>query len=79
MMAHSGHCCRVGAPEVASFLSKHSSAPRQLRVLIEQRSGKVRNMLQLEKLLSSCNSPQPSDSVLDLSCRQFTFTGDLKR
>lgn len=48
-------------------------------MLVEQRSGEVRNMLQLEELLSSCNAPQPSDSNLDTSCRQFTFTGDLKR
>ncbi|CAL5229802.1 g13197 [Coccomyxa viridis] len=70
---------RGSALGVSSFLAEHSPAPRQLRVLIEQRSGDVRNMLQLEELLSRCNQSQPPDSGLDLSCRQFTFTGDLKR
>ena len=48
-------------------------------MLIEQRSGEVRNMLQLEELLSLCNAPGPQDSDLSFSCRPFTFTGDLKR
>ena len=74
-----GMSCRGSDLGVASSLSKHSPAPGQLRVLIEQRSGEVRNMLQLEELLSHCNEPQHPDSDLDFSCRQFTFTGDLKR
>ena len=79
MLPHLGRSCRGSSLGVTSFLTGHSPAPGQLRVLIEQRSGAVRNMLQLEELLSQCNQPQPPDSGLNLSCRQFTFTGDLKR
>ena len=51
----------------------------QLRVLIEQRTGEVRNMLQLDELLSQCNAAQSLAASSQYSCRPFTFGGDLKR
>jgi hypothetical protein len=67
---------------VASFLSKQGTLEPhegQLRVLIEQRTGEVRNMLQLDELLSQCNAAQSLAASSQYSCRPFTFGGDLKR
>ena len=50
-----------------------------LRVLIEQRTGEVRNMLHLDELLSQCNAAGMADPSKEFACRSFTFTGDLKR
>ena len=74
--------CRPSFSGVASFLSKQGTLEPhegQLRVLIEQRTGEVRNMLQLDELLSQCNAAQSLVSNSQYSCRPFTFGGDLKR
>ena len=74
--------CRPSFSGVASFLSKQGTLEPhegQLRVLIAQRTGEVRNMLQLDELLSQCNAAQSLASSSQYSCRPFTFGGDLKR
>lgn len=75
--------CRAKALGIASFLSmprvEDVYPPEQLRVLIEQRPGETRNMLQLDELLSQCNEAQDQESAYRYACRPFTFTGDLKR
>lgn len=78
-----GSQCRTKALGIASFLSTPSTEeahyPEQLRVLIEQRPGETRNMLQLDELLRQCNEAQDQESAYRDACRPFTFTGDLKR
>jgi len=80
---YSGCQCRTKALGIASFLSMLSTEevfpPEQLRVLIEQRAGETRKMLQLDELLRQCNEAQDQESVYRFACRPFTFTGDLKR
>ena len=82
-LSHTFVLCRASFLGLTSFALKRSAAapgtPGPQRVLIEQRTGEVRNMLQLDELMSGCNgvaSPEPSQQY---SCRSFTFTDNLKR
>ena len=75
--------CRTSFSGLTSFAFKPSAAapstPGPVRVLIEQRTGEVRNVLQLEELMSGCNGGASLEPSQQYSCRSFTFTDNLKR